>query len=164
MDAEARNLWVACRNGDEAARTRMIESNLPLVRHVAGRIRRSMGGQLNADEVINAGCLGLISAVDSFDPSRELAFSTYAVPRIRGAIMDGLRKADQSTRCGRRRRRQIAAAEKELAAEGNTAPAARDTARRLEIDVDTLWKWKARRGRVRVSPSISRFAPIPATA
>ena len=145
MEAEARDLWIAFRqSGDEAARERIIEKNLPLVRHVAGRIRRSMGGQLDLDELVNAGCLGLLNAVQSFDPTRELAFSTYAVPRIRGAIMDDLRRADTSTRSARHRRRQIAAAEKALAAEGNTAPDPRETARQLEIDVDTLWKWKAR--------------------
>jgi len=76
MEAEARDLWIAFRqSGDEAARERIIEKNLPLVRHVAGRIRRSMGGQLDLDELVNAGCLGLLNAVQSFDPTRELAFS-----------------------------------------------------------------------------------------
>lgn len=145
MEPDTRELWIALREGaDESARARIVERNLPLVRHVAGRIRRSMGGQLDLDELVNAGCLGLLNAVDSFDPSRHLAFSTYAVPRIHGAIMDDLRKADTSTRSARRRRRQIAAAEKELAAEGNTAPDARETAGKLDINVDTLWKWKAR--------------------
>jgi len=150
MNAEARNLWIAMRKeGDASARARIVERNLPLVRHVASGIRHSMGGNLDVDELVNAGCLGLLRAVDSFDPSRDLAFSTYAVPRIRGSIMDDLRKADTSTRLARRRRRQIAAAERELAADGNTTPDARATAHRLAIDVDTLSRWKThvRQGR-----------------
>jgi RNA polymerase sigma factor for flagellar operon FliA len=159
MEPEARDLWIAFHaGGDGSARARIVESNLPLVRHVASRVWRSMGRHLELDELVNAGCLGLLSAVDSFDPSRQLAFSTYAVPRIRGAILDDLRKGDHSTRSGRHRRRQIAAAEGVLAAAGNTAPGACDTARQLAIDVDTLWKWKAR---ARQGAPLSLDRPVP---
>jgi RNA polymerase sigma factor for flagellar operon FliA len=145
MDADVRNLWTAFHEeGDETARARIVERNLPLVRHVAGRVRRSMGRHLELDELVNAGCLGLLNAVDNFDPSRRLAFSTYAVPRIRGAILDDLRRSDHSTRAGRRRRRQIADAERAVANGTSAAPGSLATAGQLEIDVDTLWRWKAR--------------------
>jgi RNA polymerase sigma factor for flagellar operon FliA len=158
MELNPREKWNAWHvDGDETARASIVEHNLPLVRHIASRIRNSMARHLEIDELVNAGCIGLLNAVDSFDPSRELAFSTYAFPRIRGAIMDDLRKADNSTRLARRRRRQIAGAEAQLASSGKRAPDPRATACRLDIQVETLWKWKAR---VRQSTPLSLDRPI----
>jgi RNA polymerase sigma factor for flagellar operon FliA len=87
--------------------------------------------------------MGLINAVESFDRSRGLAFSTYAAPRIRGAILDDLRRADHVPRSIRRKQHQMAAAQEALSGELERKPEDIEMAHRLGIDIDTLWRWKA---------------------
>src|SRR6266508_3469342 len=87
-------LWVRYRStGDVAARAQLLDRYLGLVHHVA----REVGARTPAvelEELVSAGTIGLVRALDSFDLSRGLAFSTYAVRRIRGAILDDLRSRD----------------------------------------------------------------------
>lgn len=143
MDTEATTLWRAWReDGDETARERIIEGNLRLVYHVARKIVRGVGRHVDLDELVNAGCIGLLNAVDAFDPGRGLAFSTFAVPRIRGAILDDLRKADDATRSTRKRERRIAEAEATLTRVLDRAPDHGETARHIGVDAETLWRWK----------------------
>jgi RNA polymerase sigma factor for flagellar operon FliA len=144
MDQEATMLWKACREGgDDSARGRIVEQHLPLVHHVARTIMRRLRGDVSLDELVNAGVVGLLHAVDSYEPERGHAFSTHAVPRIRGAILDDLRKSDVVARTVRRRARMIAIAERELAAQHDGRPDARQTAEKMQIDVETLMRWKA---------------------
>ena len=144
MEAEATTLWTAFRqDGDEAARSTIIEQNLPLVYHIARQIQKNVGNRVELDELVNAGVIGLMNAVDAFDQQRGLAFSTFAVPRIRGAILDDLRRADDATRSTRRRQRQIAEAEKALSTTMDRRPGDRETAAHMGVEVDTLWRWKA---------------------
>jgi RNA polymerase sigma factor for flagellar operon FliA len=143
MESDA-TLWQAWRNSqDETARNRIVEQHLPLVHHVARTIRRRLRGDISVDELVNAGCIGLLHAVDSYEPERGTAFSTHAVPRIRGAILDELRRVDTAARTVRKRQRMIAIAERELAAEQDSKPDAQATARKMDIDVETLFRWKA---------------------
>jgi RNA polymerase sigma factor for flagellar operon FliA len=136
-------LWKAWHDtNDETARDRIIQLHLPLVHHVARTIRRRLRGDIGVDELVNAGCIGLLHAVDSYEPERGLAFSTYAVPRIRGAILDELRRTDTAARTVRKRQRMIAIAERALAAEQDGKPDAQATAKRMDIDVETLFRWK----------------------
>lgn len=119
-----------------------VEDHLGLVHYVARQVGRGMRSDLDLDDLVSAGMLGLIGAAESFEPDRGLAFSSYAAPRIRGAILDELRKMDHATRGQRRKAREIAAARNSLAAEGlNTS--SRDVAGRLGVDVETLWRWEA---------------------
>lgn len=144
MDLEATTLWTAYReHGDENARDRIIAENLRLVHHVAHKVRRGLRGDVEFDELVDAGCIGLLHAIDAYDPARGLTFSTFAFPRIRGAILDDLRKADVAGRDTRRRQRMIAQVEREVAAsnEGDTDSA--QIAQRMNIDVETLHRWKA---------------------
>ncbi len=144
MEAEATTLWTAFhKDGDDTARTRIIEQNLPLVYHIARRVQKSVGNRVELEELVNAGCVGLMSAVDTFDPERGLAFSTFAVPRIRGAILDDLRRADDASRSTRRRQRMITEAERGLTAGLDRTPEDRETAAHIGVDVETLWRWKA---------------------
>ncbi len=143
METEATTLWRAWReDGDETARERIIEEHLRLVYHVARKIVRGVGLHVDLDELVNAGCIGLLNAIDAFDPARGLAFSTFAVPRIRGAIIDDLRRADDATRSTRRRERRIAEAEATMARRLDRAPDHIETARHIGIDAETLWRWK----------------------
>ncbi|MGH7554452.1 MAG: sigma-70 family RNA polymerase sigma factor [Longimicrobiales bacterium] len=141
---QAPSLWEAYQqHGDQSARDALLERHLPLVHHVARQIMRTLSVQVDLDDLVSAGSMGLINAVASFDPSRGLAFSTYAAPRIRGAILDDLRRSDHVPRSIRRKQRQISAAEEALSGTLERHPTDRETADQLGIDIDTLWRWKA---------------------
>lgn len=141
---EGTTLWEAYQQqGDQSARDALLERHLPLVHHVARQIMRTLSVQVDLDDLVSAGSMGLINAVTSFDPSRGLAFSTYAAPRIRGAILDDLRRSDHVPRSIRRKQRQISAAEESLSGALERHPTGRETADRLGIDIDTFWRWKS---------------------
>ncbi|MEO7454975.1 MAG: FliA/WhiG family RNA polymerase sigma factor [Gemmatimonadaceae bacterium] len=136
-------LWAACAAGDVAARDALLQDNLSLVHYVAKQLSRSLSADADPDEMVNIGTLGLMAALESFDASRGLAFSTYAVPRIRGAILDELRRQDHVPRSIRRKTRDIAQAREALMRTLGRAPQDRELAGQLGIDMDTLWRWQA---------------------
>jgi RNA polymerase sigma factor for flagellar operon FliA len=141
---EAEVLWEAYQGaGDEAARERLLARHLPLVHHVARQVMRTLTVEVELDELVSAGSMGLMNAIDSFDRSRGLAFSTYAAPRIRGAILDDLRRSDCVPRSIRRKQRQLAAATEELSGRLDRAPVDREVAQTLDIDIETLWRWRS---------------------
>jgi RNA polymerase sigma factor for flagellar operon FliA len=80
------------------------------VKYVAGRLRAGLPASVEQDDLISDGVVGLMGVIDSFDPDRGLQFQTYAVPRIRGAIIDGLRASDWVPRMVRENMRDINAA------------------------------------------------------
>lgn len=79
---------------DPALRNRLVVQYAPLVKYVAGRMRTRLPESVDQDDLVSDGVLGLIDAIERFDPDRGLSFQTFAVPRIRGAIIDGLRAMD----------------------------------------------------------------------
>ena len=137
------SLWAACASGDVSARDALLQENLSLVHYVAKQLSRSLSADADPDEMVNIGTLGLMAALESFDASRGLAFSTYAVPRIRGAILDELRRQDHVPRSIRRKTRDIAQAREALMRTLGRAPQDRELAEQLGIDMDTLWRWQA---------------------
>ncbi len=140
--SEAR-LWARYRvNRDPAARAQLVEHHLGLVRYVARAIARRIV-QAETTDLESAGTLGLLRALDRFDPSRGIAFSTYAVQRIRGAILDDLRAGDPAPRSARRSARQLAAAMSRLEQRLGRRPAPIQVAEALGIDLPTLWRWQA---------------------
>src|ERR1017187_2994426 len=88
-------------------REQVILDHLPQVRLIARRIHERLPEHINIDDLISAGTLGLISAVDNFDSSQNVLLKTYAEYRIRGAILDSLRGMDFAPRQKRRQARQI---------------------------------------------------------
>jgi RNA polymerase sigma factor for flagellar operon FliA len=80
--------------GDAALRNRLVMQYAPLVKYVAGRMRTRLPDSVDQDDLVSDGVLGLMDAVERFDPGRGLTFQTFAVPRIRGAIIDGMRAMD----------------------------------------------------------------------
>src|SRR6266850_366075 len=136
-------LWARYRtNGDTVARAQLLDRYLGLVHHVA----REIGARTPAvevDELVSAGTIGLVRALDSFDLSRGLAFSTYAVRRIRGAILDDLRSRDWTPRSVRAKNRKLLAATAELQGRLGRMPEPRELAATLDIDMETYWKWRA---------------------
>lgn len=140
---DTRATWKAFAGGDIAARDLLLTDNLSLVHHVARQLERKLSNELDHDELVSAGTLGLMAAMSSFDPDRGLAFSTFAVPRIRGAILDELRRQDHVPRSVRRKTRDITAARNALAAKLCRAPEDVEVAEALGVDVQTLWKWES---------------------
>ena len=87
-------LWQAFTAGDPAARAELLAEHISLVHHVSRQIHRRVSSDVELDELVSAGTMGLIEALERFEPTRGLAFSTFAVPRVRGAILDELRRID----------------------------------------------------------------------
>jgi RNA polymerase sigma factor FliA len=79
---------------DPGLRNRLVLQYAPLVKYVAGRLRTRMPDSVDADDLVSDGVLGLMDAIERFEPARGLSFQTFAVPRIRGAIIDGMRSMD----------------------------------------------------------------------
>ncbi|MBI2797107.1 MAG: FliA/WhiG family RNA polymerase sigma factor [Gemmatimonadetes bacterium] len=124
------------------ARQQAIARHLGLVQFVARQIANASTADVEFDELVSAGTLGLMSALEHFDPSRGLAFSTFAAPRIRGAILDELRRLDHVPRSVRRKARDINGARDALATKLRRQPTDRELAAHLNVDLDTLWRWR----------------------
>jgi len=142
-DSRSYNLWDALAAGDSNARDLLLTENLSLVHHVARQLGRRLSDKVDHDELVSAGILGLMSAMTAFDPQRGLAFSTFAVPRIRGAILDELRRQDHVPRSVRRKTRDIETARQSLAARLCRAPDDDELAAELGVTLATLWKWQS---------------------
>jgi RNA polymerase sigma factor FliA len=93
--------------GDDGARGRLAEKYLPLVKYVIDRIAYRLPDFIDREDLISEGILRLIDALDKFDPSRMNKFETYAVVRIRGAVLDSLRQMDWVPRSLRQKSREI---------------------------------------------------------
>lgn len=98
------------RKAGSAARERLLLAHTGLVKYLAHRIGSRLAGQVDYDDLIGDGLLGLMEAVDRFDPAHCVQFKTYAESRIRGAILDGVRGRDWAPRSLRRAARRIEAA------------------------------------------------------
>ena len=92
---------------NEKAREEMILKYAYLVKYIAGRMALRLPSSVMYDELVSAGCMGLIHAVDRFDPSRETDMKTYAEYRIKGAILDELRSMDWYSRSMRKKVQEI---------------------------------------------------------
>jgi RNA polymerase sigma factor for flagellar operon FliA len=133
------------RNSDAAARDAVLRQHLGLVYHVAKQLTRARANNVELDDLVSAGTLGLIDAFEHFDTSRGLAFSTFAAPRIRGAILDELRRLDRVPRSVRRKTRQIESTSNALASSLGREPGHAELAEGLGIDIETLWRWQTER-------------------
>jgi RNA polymerase sigma factor FliA len=102
---------------DSEERQRLLLENLSEVRYIARRIHDRLPSHVSFDDLVHAGILGLIDAVDKFDPAKNVQLKSYARFRIRGAILDSLRQMDWSPRNLRRQARRIEEARRELAAQ-----------------------------------------------
>ena len=125
---------------DEAAREELLRRHLSLVHFVAGQMAAKTS-VVEYDELVSAGALGLLAALDAYDPMRGFAFSTYAVCRIRGAVLDDLRRRDWMPRSSRSRSRQLAAARARIQGAVLRAPCPAEVARELGLDLESYWRW-----------------------
>jgi RNA polymerase sigma factor FliA len=109
------SLWQEYRQTrDRALRDRLILTYAPLVKFVAGRLGATLPSHVDEQDLVSYGLLGLIGAIERFDPDREIKFETYAIARIKGAIIDELRSLDWVPRSVRTRAREIERAIAEL--------------------------------------------------
>lgn len=137
------NLWDAFASGDPMAREKLLTENLNLVHHVARQLSKALAAPADFDELVSCGTIGLMNALEAFEPSRGLAFSTFAVPRIRGAILDELRRQDHVPRSIRRKTREISQARETLTRIFGRPASDKEVAEHLGLDLGTLWRWQA---------------------
>jgi RNA polymerase sigma factor for flagellar operon FliA len=136
-------LWKQYRGtGDQDARAQLLDRYLGLVHHVARQIAGRVSDCVEVDDLVSAGTLGLVQSLESFDLSRGLAFSTYAMRRIRGSILDELRSRDWVPRSVRAKGRQLATAVAHLEGRLGRAPEPSEVAEQLQVDLPTYWRWR----------------------
>jgi RNA polymerase sigma factor for flagellar operon FliA len=134
---ELRDLWRRYKDSaDERARERLVVAYSPLVKYVAGRLSSGLPAHVEEADLISYGLIGLINAIERFDLSREIKFETYAIPRIRGAIIDELRSLDWVPRSVRARAREIERANAKLEAKLQRAPSDEEMAGELGVSME----------------------------
>jgi RNA polymerase sigma factor for flagellar operon FliA len=134
---ELQDLWRRYKtSGDERARERLVVAYSPLVKYVAGRMSSGLPAHVDEADLISYGLGGLIFAIERFDLSREIKFETYAITRIRGAIIDELRSLDWVPRSVRARAREIERVNMKLEARLQRAPTDEEMANELKVTVE----------------------------
>jgi RNA polymerase sigma factor FliA len=137
-------LWRAYHDeADDDARSALLERHLPLVRYVARDLWKQINGKLELQDLVSAGTMGLIDAVEGFDPGRGLAFSTFATPRIRGAMLDHIRRWDHVPRSVRRKQRALQEGRETLGARMGREPTRAELAGHLDMDLEVLCRWES---------------------
>jgi RNA polymerase sigma factor for flagellar operon FliA len=122
-EVELRDLWRRYKGeGDSGARERLVVAYSPLVKFVAGRLGAGLPSHVDDADLISYGLIGLIGAIERFEPERGIKFETFAMTRIRGAIIDELRSLDWVPRSVRSRAREIEAAQSKLEHKLQRAP------------------------------------------
>ena len=117
-------------------RQERVIAHLPLVRKEAQRVARRLPNWVDVDDLVSAGYLGLLSAVDRYDPDRGLSFGAFASHRVKGAILDELRALDPISRRRRRRLRNLEQIKHDLTCELGCPPSAELVADRMGISID----------------------------
>ena len=123
-------------------REQIIIEYAPLVKLVAGRLSMYLGYNVEYEDLVSYGVFGLIDAIDKFDMDKDVKFETYASLRIRGAILDQIRKMDWIPRTIRQRQRQIDNAMKELEQKSGRPATDAELARHIGITDDELLEWQ----------------------
>src|SRR5688572_9533825 len=141
-DALLAELWkdyVAGR--DSALRDRLILHYAPLVKYVAGRVGSGLPAHVEQADLVSYGTFGLIDAITRFEPTREVKFESYAMARIRGAIIDELRSTDWIPRSVRMKARQFERAVADLEAKFQRTPTEEEIAQVMEMEVEDVRKF-----------------------
>ncbi len=134
---ELRDLWRRYKGtGDELARERLVVAYSPLVKYVAGRMASGLPSHVEEADLISYGLFGLINAIERFELERQIKFETYAITRIKGAIIDELRSQDWVPRSVRARARAIERANQKLEHKLQRAPSDEEMAAELEMTVE----------------------------
>jgi RNA polymerase sigma factor FliA len=138
-ESETRALWREYRRaGSKELRDRLIVMYSPLVKYVAGRLGSGLPAHVDEGDLVSYGLLGLIGAIERYDPDRDIKFETYAIARIRGSIIDELRALDWVPRSVRSRAREIERAIATLEAQFGRAPTDDEIATKVGISIEEL--------------------------
>jgi RNA polymerase sigma factor for flagellar operon FliA len=136
---ELKDLWRRCKeDGDERARERLVVAYSPLVKYVAGRMASGLPSHVEEGDLISYGLIGLIGSIERYDLDRDIKFETYAVARIRGAIIDELRSLDWVPRSVRAKARDVEKAHSQLENKLGRAPNEEEMADKLGVSVEVL--------------------------
>lgn len=139
LDMSVEDLWETYKvTGDVDVRNRLVLQYAPLVKYVAGRVRSGLPDSVDQGDLVSEGVIGLLDAIEKFEPDRGLQFQTYAVLRIRGAIIDGLRSADWVPRSVRTKIRVIGQAQVILEVRLGRSPSDAEIAEEMGISVREL--------------------------
>jgi len=142
LDADLAMQWDRwLRRRSVAAREHLIVAYAPLVKFVAGRVGAGLPSSVDPGDLVSSGVLGLIDAVERYDPQRGVKFETFATYRIRGAIYDGLRALDWVPRSVRARARQVSEAFSELESSNGRPPNDDELADHLHVSRQQLDEW-----------------------
>lgn len=142
-DAARKRLWEDyARLKTSDLREKLILEYAPLVKVVAGRLSMYLGYNVEYEDLVSYGVFGLIDAIDKFDTSKEVKFETYASLRIRGAILDQIRKMDWIPRTIRQRQKQLDTAMKELERRNGKPATDAEIAAYMGISEDELLDWQ----------------------
>lgn len=142
-DVARKKLWEEyTRLKTSELREKLILEYAPLVKLVAGRLSMYLGYNVEYEDLVSYGIFGLIDAIDKFDMDKEVKFETYASLRIRGSILDQIRKLDWIPRTIRQRQKQIDNAMKELEQQNKRPPSDTELAAYLGISEDELLDWQ----------------------
>jgi RNA polymerase sigma factor for flagellar operon FliA len=138
-DAALREMWEGYKTfGDAGLRERLILHYTPLVKYVAGRVGVGLPQNIEQADLVSYGIFGLIDAIEKFDLERAIKFETYAISRIRGAIIDELRALDWIPRSVRSKAREVERAYATLEAELRRTPSEAEVADHLGIALGDL--------------------------
>lgn len=134
-NAEAlQRLWATYKDtGERQYRDRLILHYAPLVKYVAGRVRSGLPNNVESSDLVSYGMFGLIDAIDKFELDRKIKFETYAINRIRGAIIDELRSLDWVPRSVRSKARDLERAHAEFEVQFKRAPSEAELAQRMGV-------------------------------
>jgi RNA polymerase sigma factor for flagellar operon FliA len=129
--------WIHSR--DPQAGDELVQQYMPLVHYQVQRIAVALPKNINRQELISFGLMGLYDALEKFDPSRDLKFDTYASFRIRGAILDGLRKEDWLPRSTREKAKKIEAVIAKMEQQHMRAVTAKEVAEELGMSEEDVY-------------------------
>ena len=138
-EAALQQLWRDFKDtGEQSLRERLILHYSPLVKYVAGRVGVGLPPNIEQADLVSYGIFGLIDAIEKFDLARAIKFETYAISRIRGAIIDELRAIDWIPRSVRYKAREVEKAYASLEAKLHRTPTEPEVAAEMEITLDEL--------------------------
>jgi RNA polymerase sigma factor FliA len=137
---EAKRGYAAVANLDSADRDHLVMENLPQVNYIARRIHNRLPEHVPFEDLVNAGIVGLLEAINRYDPGRDTKLGTYAKLRIEGAMLDSLRELDWSPRELRKQGRAVEHALQTLSGSLRRAPSETEIAEEMGIDVPALQK------------------------
>ena len=136
-------LWSAyAKKRDPETREALIMEYVPLVKVVSGRLSIYLGYTVEYDDLVSYGIFGLIDAIDKFDYGKGIKFETYASLRIRGSILDQIRKMDWIPRSVRQKQKQMDAAISKIEADENRVATDDEVANELGISIDEYYNWQ----------------------